>query len=218
MGPVKFYLNKTSGGWRILWQLFWLQKMIGGVSPIGLLRPRSLLNFSWLDCISIISPATHSLENIPFVFLLFVFFHLVPGKHFGWLVGGSGTFLGLKVCIIAALWKFSCQIVIIINQQLTGKHPFYYPSFSILSSCARQTFWLIVRRLWTLFWGPKVCMIAAFWNFSCQIVWHHHGHHGKLFQRCCGGFIFIVATCTGWIWCFCIIFKHHQKKCYLKLN
>jgi len=65
-----------------------------------------------------------------------------------------------------------------------------YPSFCLLSSC-RQMFWLIVRRLRS-FSSPMVHMIAL--NSFCQIVQHHHGHHGKLLQRllqrCCGGSIF----------------------------
>jgi len=31
--------------------------------------------------------------------------------------------------MIAAFWKFSCQIVIVIDWQLTGKHSFSFPSF-----------------------------------------------------------------------------------------
>jgi len=72
----------------------------------------------------------NSPENIPFCFLLFVFFHLAPGKLFGWLLGCSRPFFEMhaKVCIIAAFWKISCQIVIII-QATHRKTLFFFSLF-----------------------------------------------------------------------------------------
>jgi len=77
------------------------------------------------------------------LFSFFVVFHLVPGKHFGWLVGGTGLF---RYVMIAAFWKFPCWIVIVHWQLIiTGNLPENIPfsSFSMYSFILCQSNFLV---------------------------------------------------------------------------
>ncbi len=153
--------------------------------------------------------ATHWKTFLSFPSILY-FFHLVPDKHFGWLVRSSGPFLWWVQRYISLLHSENCIFRLSPSSTVNTLEniPFIFLPFVIFH------LWLIARRLWTFCWGPKVCMIAAFWKNSCWIVQHLHGHHGRLLQRGLEG----LATCTCWLWCFCNIFKYHQKWCFWKLN
>jgi len=90
------------------------------------------------------------------------------------------------VCLIVVFQKMFAALSIIIDWQLTGKHSFSFPSFCIYLFCARTTFWLIVRRLWTFFRSEG--------TFDChiwKILFDHvlHEKHPELNQK-----VFFVAT------------------------
>ena len=93
---------------------------------------------------------THLLLVFLFSFFLPLFVSIERINHILYLTLPALLFPSEKVRLIVVLDSF-CLIIVIVNQQLTGKLSFYLPSFLLPLSCAKKPFWLIVRRLWTFF-------------------------------------------------------------------